>query len=54
MAVFAEATWLEEPPDGVTFAPFVRSNQLIKKVVLAVPDAPDQHLFIEPLSWILQ
>ena len=39
---------------GRIHAPFVGPNQLIKKLVFAVSDAPDQHFFIELLDWILQ
>ena len=39
---------------GRVHAPFVGSNQLVEKLMLAVADAPDQHFFVEPIGWILQ
>jgi len=35
-------------------APLVGPDQLIKKLVLAVPDTLDQLLFVETLRWIFQ
>jgi hypothetical protein len=35
-------------------APFVRPDQLIEEIVLAVPDTLDQHLFVEWFRWRFQ
>src|SRR6266481_4655169 len=36
------------------YAAFIGADQLIKKLVLASQDPPDEHLFVELFGWTLQ
>ena len=35
-------------------APFVGPDQFVEKIVLAIPDAPNQHSFVELFGWTFQ